>query len=131
MGKRVSILLFAMMILRGEGATTSIVVTQPRRVSAIGVASRVAQERCDARGERGRLQSCRTGRGTPVRRDARLGSHNRRGSHIFIDEVHERSVDSDFLLLELRDILERNPNIKVVQNRARHPGPARRSPRIA
>ena len=35
-------------------------------------------------------------------------------SHIFIDEVHERSVDSDFLLLELRDILKRNKKIKVV-----------------
>jgi len=29
-------------------------------------------------------------------------------------QVHERSVDSDFLLLELRDILVRNPKIKVI-----------------
>lgn len=30
------------------------------------------------------------------------------------EQVHERSVDSDFLLLELRDILQRNQKIKVV-----------------
>lgn len=34
-------------------------------------------------------------------------------SHIVVDEVHERSVDSDFLLLQLRELLERNKKIKV------------------
>jgi ATP-dependent RNA helicase DHX57 len=34
-------------------------------------------------------------------------------SHIVVDEVHERSVDSDFLLLQLRELLERNKRIKV------------------
>lgn len=29
-------------------------------------------------------------------------------------EVHERSVDSDFLLLELRELLQRNTQIKVI-----------------
>lgn len=35
-------------------------------------------------------------------------------SHIFVDEVHERSLDSDFLLLILRELLERNKRIKLV-----------------
>lgn len=35
-------------------------------------------------------------------------------SHIIVDEVHERSVDSDFLLLELRELLHTNPKIRVV-----------------
>lgn len=35
-------------------------------------------------------------------------------SHIIVDEVHERSVDSDFLLLELRQVLQRNPTLRVV-----------------
>ncbi|TNY18898.1 P-loop containing nucleoside triphosphate hydrolase protein [Rhodotorula diobovata] len=122
-------------IMRGEGATTSIVVTQPRRVSAIGVASRVAAERCEdlspsstplpsnlvgyaIRGERRagpgtRALFCTTG--VVLARLGRGGDPDLQGvSHIFIDEVHERSVDSDFLLLELRDILRRNPSIKVV-----------------
>ncbi|GAA5862622.1 hypothetical protein JCM3774_001080 [Rhodotorula dairenensis] len=122
-------------ILRGEGATTSIVVTQPRRVSAIGVASRVAQERCEdlspsqpprgdnlvgyaIRGERRAGPGCRAlfcTTGVVLARLGRGGDPDLEGvSHIFIDEVHERSVDSDFLLLELRDILHRNPNIKVI-----------------
>ncbi|BGP38509.1 Putative ATP-dependent RNA helicase ucp12 [Rhodotorula kratochvilovae] len=122
-------------IMRGEGATTSIVVTQPRRVSAIGVASRIAAERCEdlspsshplpanlvgyaIRGERRagpgtRALFCTTG--VVLARLGRGGDPDLQGiSHIFIDEVHERSVDSDFLLLELRDILRRNPNIKVI-----------------
>ncbi|GAA5892974.1 hypothetical protein JCM8208_004140 [Rhodotorula glutinis] len=122
-------------IMRDEGATTSIVVTQPRRVSAIGVASRVAAERCEdlspsgqplasnlvgyaIRGERRagpgtRALFCTTG--VVLARLGRGGDPDLQGvSHIFIDEVHERSVDSDFLLLELCDILRRNPTIKVI-----------------
>lgn len=35
-------------------------------------------------------------------------------SHVIVDEVHERSVDSDFLLLELREVLKRNSKIKII-----------------
>lgn len=35
-------------------------------------------------------------------------------SHVIVDEVHERSVDSDFLLLELREVLKRNHQIKII-----------------
>ncbi|GAA5822662.1 hypothetical protein JCM10212_006760 [Sporobolomyces blumeae] len=117
-------------ILNSLGASTSIVVTQPRRVSAIGVASRVANERCEdvnnarglvgyaIRGERKASRDCRAlfcTTGVVLARLSRGGDPDLEGvSHIFIDEVHERSVDSDFLLLELRDILRRNPKIKVI-----------------
>ncbi|GAA5938485.1 uncharacterized protein JCM15063_005331 [Sporobolomyces koalae] len=119
-------------ILNSLGASTSIVVTQPRRVSAIGVASRVANERCEdvnsatdrglvgyaIRGERRASRDCRAlfcTTGVVLARLSRGGDPDLEGvSHIFIDEVHERSVDSDFLLLELRDILVRNPKIRVV-----------------
>lgn len=37
-------------IKRGAGADCNIVVTQPRRISAIGVAERAAAERCEVRG---------------------------------------------------------------------------------
>lgn len=36
------------------------------------------------------------------------------GLILYCVQVHERSVDSDFLLLELRDILQRNKKIKVI-----------------
>lgn len=35
-------------------------------------------------------------------------------SHIFIDEVHERSVESDFLLMVLRDLLATRKDLRVV-----------------
>ncbi|GAA6009512.1 hypothetical protein JCM11491_003585 [Sporobolomyces phaffii] len=117
-------------IVNSRGASTSIVVTQPRRVSAIGVASRVANERCEdvnsarglvgyaIRGERKASRDCRAlfcTTGVVLARLSRGGDPDLEGvSHIFIDEVHERSVDSDFLLLELRDILVRNPKLRVI-----------------
>ena len=120
-------------ISQGCGSLCSVVVTQPRRVSAMGVAARVAAERGESldgaaaddavvgyaiRGERRASRACRllfTTTGVLLRRmasgaDADLASL----SHIVVDEVHERSIDSDFLLLLLRQVLTRNPRLRVV-----------------
>jgi hypothetical protein len=35
-------------------------------------------------------------------------------SHVIVDEVHERSEDSDFLLMVLRDLLPHHPKLRVV-----------------
>ena len=35
-------------------------------------------------------------------------------THLVIDEVHERSIDTDFLLIILRSLLLRKPDLKVV-----------------
>lgn len=35
-------------------------------------------------------------------------------SHIVVDEVHERSLDSDFLLVLLKEVLPKRPQLKVV-----------------
>ena len=119
-------------IAAGGGSECSIVVTQPRRVSAMGVASRVAQERLEdvdkpgpqalvgyaIRGERRAPRGCRllfTTTGVLLRRLAGGRDPTLQGvSHVVVDEVHERSVDSDFLLLLLRDVLAANPRLKVV-----------------
>lgn len=120
----------------GRGSECNIVVTQPRRVSAIGVASRVAVERGEEldgkkkavapgslvgyaiRGERRASRECRllfTTTGVLLRRLGAGGDTDLKGiSHVVVDEVHERNVDSDFLLLELRELLRRNSRIKVV-----------------
>ncbi|CDU24994.1 uncharacterized protein SPSC_04827 [Sporisorium scitamineum] len=120
----------------GSGSECNIVVTQPRRVSAIGVASRVAVERGEEldgknrpvasgslvgyaiRGERRASRECRllfTTTGVLLRRLGAGGDSDLKGiSHVVVDEVHERNVDSDFLLLELRELLKRNSKIKVV-----------------
>ena len=35
-------------------------------------------------------------------------------THVIVDEVHERSEESDFLLMILRDTLKRRPDLRVV-----------------
>ena len=112
-------------IAQNRGGATNIVVTQPRRISAIGLAERVAAERCERCGDvvgysvrleskqchRTRLLFCTTG--VLLRRllsDPTLSN----ATHVVLDEVHERSVDSDLLLLLLRKVLAVRPALKVV-----------------
>lgn len=91
------------MIMRGCGAEASMIVTQPRRLSAIGVSERIASERCERIGEtvgysirlenkrspKTRLLLCTTG--ILLRRlqcDPDLASV----SHVFVDEVSHPHV---------------------------------------
>lgn len=103
-------------IKNGSGAHCNVICTQPRRIAAISVANRVAEERCetlqksvgfhvrhDSRPPRngGSITYCSTG--ILVERmkhhpDAVLDST----SHIIIDEVHERDLPIDFLLIVLK-----------------------------
>uniref|UniRef100_A0A0C9QYM5 Putative ATP-dependent RNA helicase DHX57 n=1 Tax=Fopius arisanus TaxID=64838 RepID=A0A0C9QYM5_9HYME len=102
-----------------------IICTQPRRISAIGVADRVAAERDENLGQTigyqialeskmslwTRLTFCTTG--ILLQRltsDAQLKSI----THVIVDEVHERSSDSDFLLMLLREILPHRSDLKIV-----------------
>lgn len=114
-------------ISRGVGGACSIICTQPRRISAIGVAERVAAERAQRLGEQvgyqirldrvtsdsTQLLFCTTGillrrmQHDPALRDV---------SHVIIDEVHERSIDSDFLMIILRDLqASKRPDLRIVR----------------
>jgi len=114
---------------RGQGATCNIVCTQPRRIAAVSVARRVADEKAE------RVQESI---GYQVRFDAKLpqvgGSvtycttgillqnlqHHPDevmdfNSHIVIDEVHERDMQIDFLLILLKkSVLSRKARGKSV-----------------
>lgn len=35
-------------------------------------------------------------------------------THIIVDEVHERNIDTDFLLSVLRDMLPQRPDLRVI-----------------
>lgn len=35
-------------------------------------------------------------------------------THVVLDEVHERSIDSDFLLIVLRRLMQKRPDLKVI-----------------
>ncbi|CAL8280233.1 unnamed protein product [Lota lota] len=111
----------------GEGGACNILVTQPRRISAVSVAQRVAQEMGPAlRGSVGyqvRLESR-----PPEHSGGALlfltvgvllrklqGNPSLRGvSHVVVDEVHERDVNTDLLLALLRSALRENPLLRVV-----------------
>ncbi|XP_022087605.1 putative ATP-dependent RNA helicase DHX57 [Acanthaster planci] len=103
----------------------NIICTQPRRISAMAVAERVANER-DVRlggvvGYQIRLESrqsastrllfCTTG--ILLRRlegDSSLDGV----SHVIVDEVHERSEESDFLMMVLQDLLPKRKDLRVL-----------------
>ncbi|XP_047379392.1 putative ATP-dependent RNA helicase DHX57 [Sciurus carolinensis] len=103
----------------------NIICTQPRRISAISVAERVAKERAERVGltvgyqirlesvksSATRLLYCTTG--VLLRRlegDTALQGV----THIIVDEVHERTEESDFLLLVLKDIVLQRPTLQVI-----------------
>ncbi|XP_039818314.1 DExH-box ATP-dependent RNA helicase DExH7, chloroplastic-like isoform X2 [Panicum virgatum] len=107
------------------GGYCNIICTQPRRIAAISVAERVSDERCEsspgsndslvgyqvrldsARNERTKLLFCTTGI------LLRKLSGNRDLSditHVVVDEVHERTILSDFLLIVLKNLVEKRSN---------------------
>ncbi|CAM4601094.1 ATP-dependent RNA helicase A isoform X1 [Lepidochelys kempii] len=111
-------------IKNGKAAECNIVVTQPRRISAVSVAERVSYERGEEPG-----QSC----GYSVRFESvlprphasvmfctvgvllrKLEAGIRGISHVIVDEIHERDINTDFLMVVLRDVVEAYPEIRVI-----------------
>ena len=120
-----------------EGRACKIVVTQPRRISAISVAERIASERGEKVGQSVgysiRLEKKGTAsssivmctNGVLLRQLVQGGSLAGAGgagsgsiteglTHLVVDEIHERDRFADFLLIILREVLPRNPKVKVV-----------------
>lgn len=114
------------------GRAARVVVTQPRRLAALSLAARVAQERgerlgegtvgCKVRGtslvhpRRCRLLYCTTG--VLLQRMKGLGRGNffssSTATHLILDEVHERTAELDILLAALREELPWRPALRVV-----------------
>ncbi|CAH9139861.1 unnamed protein product [Cuscuta epithymum] len=107
------------------GAACNIICTQPRRISAMSVSERVASERGEKLGEtvgykvrlegvKGRdthLLFCTTG--ILLRR--LLVDRNLKGvTHVIVDEIHERGMNEDFLLIVLKDLLPRRPELRLI-----------------
>uniref|UniRef100_A0A673N6K0 ATP-dependent DNA/RNA helicase DHX36 n=1 Tax=Sinocyclocheilus rhinocerous TaxID=307959 RepID=A0A673N6K0_9TELE len=115
-------------IERGMGSLCRVVCTQPRRISAISVAERVAAERAESVGDgkscgyqirlqcrlprkQGSVLYCTTGIILQwLRSDPYLSSV----SHLILDEIHERSLQSDVLLTIVKDLLTVREDLKVV-----------------
>lgn len=104
-----------------------IVVAQPRRLAATGVASRVAAERGESkpgiesvgyvvRGDsaicdKSRLVFCTTG---VLLRQLQSNGALDCITHVVVDEVHERHLDTDVLLGLLKQYLPLYPHLKVI-----------------
>ena len=114
-----------MCLAAGRGATGRIACTQPRRVAALSVSRRVAEE---LGVQWGREVGCKirfndeTTRDTVVKflTDGMLLAEVqgdpllRDYDTIIIDEAHERSLNIDFLLGHLRTLRYKRPELKIV-----------------
>ena len=111
-------------IASGQGAFCSIAITQPRRISAVSVADRVAAERCESLGQSvgysvrfesclprpyGSIMFCTVG--VLLRK---LEGGLRGVSHVIVDEIHERDVNSDFIMVVLRDMIHIYPDLRII-----------------
>ncbi|XP_061656994.1 ATP-dependent RNA helicase DHX29 [Syngnathoides biaculeatus] len=119
------------LLLAGHaGRACDIVVTQPRRISAVSLACRVSQELgcqegpgsksslCgyqirmeNQSGEWTRLLYCTTG---VLLRKLQHDRHLSTLTHVIVDEVHERSVQSDFLLTILKEVVSRRADLQLI-----------------
>jgi len=133
-------LLFDDYINRGEGAKCNIICTQPRRLAAMSVAERITDERGDRLGNEvgyqvrfdaklprpnGSITFCTTGIFLK-RMQSALGAGAHPDAvdfmdsitHIVVDEVHERDIDVDLLLVVVKRLLAdrkaRNKPIKII-----------------
>lgn len=133
-------MLFDDYINRGEGARCNIVCTQPRRLAAMSVAERVAEERGQQLGQEvgyqvrfdtkqpqphGSITFCTTGVFLK-RMQTSLGAaavpeqiaQMDQVTHVIVDEVHERDIDTDLLLVVLKRLIAdrkaRKKPIKVI-----------------
>lgn len=116
--------------MKGLGDCANMIVTQPRRISALGLADRVAEERCGRVGDevgytiRGESRRSRDTRITFVTTGVLLRRLQTSGgkvedvvaaladvSHVVIDEVHERSLDTDFLLNLIREVMRKKKDM--------------------
>ncbi len=108
-----------------ELGRTSIGHTQPRRIAARTIAERIAEELGEAVGETVGYQvrfTDRVGQHTKIKlmtdgillneihRDRSLKKYDT----IIIDEAHERSLNIDFLLGYLKQLLPKRPDLKVI-----------------
>ncbi|XP_060256410.1 ATP-dependent RNA helicase DHX29 isoform X5 [Ovis aries] len=119
------------LLLNEWGATKcNIVCTQPRRISAVSLATRVCDELGCENGPGGKNSLC----GYQIRMESRASESTRllycttgvllrklqedglltNVSHVIVDEVHERSVQSDFLLIILKEILQKRSDLHLI-----------------
>jgi ATP-dependent RNA helicase DHX29 len=129
-GKSTQIPAYILEHCMSQGKPCKIYCTEPRRISAISLAERVSQELGEPRGAVGGDSSLV---GYAIRLDSHIGREAKlvyatsgillrmlegtsvnEVTHIIIDEVHERSIESDFLLIILKTLIQYRKDLKVI-----------------
>ena len=114
-----------MCLAAGRGRTGAIACTQPRRVAALSVSKRVAEE---LNVEWGGPVGCkirfddRTSRNTVIKfmtdgmllAEVQSDPLLRAYDTVILDEAHERSLNIDFLLGHLRTLRHKRPELKII-----------------
>ncbi|EXJ86531.1 hypothetical protein A1O3_03482 [Capronia epimyces CBS 606.96] len=115
----------------GQGRDCRILVTQPRRISAVTLARRVSQELGESRSDLGTARSLV---GYAIRLEAKTSSSTRityattgvllrmleespdldELDYLILDEVHERTMDLDLLFIALKKLQQRRSTLKMV-----------------
>ena len=107
------------------GPTCKVCITQPRRISAMTIAERVASERCEEVGNMVgysvRLESCMSTNTqllfvTPgiLLRKFQSSPDLDEFTHIVIDEIHERDRYTEFLMIALKELINRRSDLRIV-----------------
>ncbi|PGH33280.1 hypothetical protein GX50_03891 [[Emmonsia] crescens] len=114
-----------------SGHDCKIYVTEPRRISAMSLAKRVSEELGE---DKKAVGTSRSLVGYAIRLESKISNSTRlifatTGvvvrmlerpkdfqdiTHLVLDEVHERTIDSDFLLIILRRLMQERPDLKLV-----------------
>lgn len=120
-----------------KGKRCKIYCTEPRRISAISLAQRVSRELGEPANAVGTINSLV---GYAIRLESNVTRNTRLAyvtngialrmlesgtgqgdgtpfdelTHIIIDEVHERTIESDFLLIVLKSLIEQRSDLKVI-----------------
>ncbi|XP_060663266.1 3'-5' RNA helicase YTHDC2 [Drosophila nasuta] len=126
-GKSTQVPQFLLQHATDRGQPVRIVVSQPRRIAAVSVSGRIAEERGESLGDTVgyiiRMESQHsnntvlslTTSGCLLRSLAMNGNEFfANTTHLIIDEVHDRDLNTDFLLLAVKLELERNRRLKVI-----------------
>ncbi|XP_063661783.1 ATP-dependent RNA helicase DHX30 isoform X2 [Pan troglodytes] len=123
---RIPQLLLERYVTEGRGARCNVIITQPRRISAVSVAQRVSHELGPSLrrnvGFQVRLESKPPSRGGALLfctvgillRKLQSNPSLEGVSHVIVDEVHERDVNTDFLLILLKGLQRLNPALRLV-----------------
>lgn len=114
-----------------QGRDCRILVTQPRRISAVTLARRVSQELGESRNDLGTMRSLV---GYAIRLESKTSSSTRityattgvllrmleespdldELDYLILDEVHERTMDLDLLFIALKKLQLRRSSLKIV-----------------